>query len=261
MKYTLLLFLLTLFCLSACNKPKQDSSTEYQLQIANNNTKYMVELRLNSLIRMKSDDARIGKLIQPEITIDSLIEEYIDDLGKKNSNLNYNTLMLFKRKIINVYADGFERSELIDSNITNYKQLDTVFTSAEVINLLLNLELQVVTNKHRQITYCGWDYIDQAIDIGDDKYLCIIQNNIDFREAEKLPLYVEVSVNNHFLPNYVYELEKMHHTFVVHINLHEFPIAPLDAVRVFLIINPENENKEIFLKYFTLTPYLDKAAL
>jgi len=261
MKCTLVLFSLATLFLCACNKSKPDSSTEYQLQIANSITKSMIELRLNSLIKMKSDDARIEKLIQPEITIDSLIEDYIDGLGKNNSNSNYNSLMLFKRKIINVYADGYGRSELIDSNITYYNNLDTFFTAAEVTNQLLNLELQVVTNKHRRITNCGWDYIDQAIDIGDKKYLCIIQNNIDFREAKKLPLYVEVSVNNHYLPNYAYKVEKMHHMFVVQINLEEYPIAPFDNIRVFLVINPENEHKEIFLKYFTLAPYLDNAAL
>lgn len=261
MKCTQVLFAIAILLFCACDKPKKDSSTEYQLQIANNNAKSMIALRLHSLIKMISYDSRIEQLIEPEIIIDSLIEDYIDDLGKHNSYLNYHTLMLFKRKIINVYADGFNRSALIDSNITRYKNLDTFFTTAEVTNQLLNLELQVVTNKHRQITYCGWDYIDQAIQIDDEKYLCIIQNNIDFREVEKLPLSVEISVNNHYLSNYAYKVEKMHHMFVVHLNMHEIPISPNDNIRVFLIINPENEDREVFLKWFTIEPYLDNAAL
>ena len=113
MKYTLLLFFLTLFCLSACNKPKQDSSTEYQLQIANNNLQSMIDLKLSLLNKMAREETRLIEYMQPVNIVDSLIIDFIGTLKKAHSSYSYSSLMLFKRKLINIYSiPNYNRSAL-----------------------------------------------------------------------------------------------------------------------------------------------------
>ncbi|MBK9506707.1 MAG: hypothetical protein WBP31_02615 [Chitinophagales bacterium] len=262
MKCTLVLFSLTLLFFYACKKSEQDSSTEYQLQIANNNLQSVIDLKLSLLNKMAREETRLIEYMQPVNIVDSLIIDFIGTLKKAHSSYSYSSLMLFKRKLINIYSiPNYNRSALIDSNINNYLTLDTNFTTTQIINQLLNLELEMVSTKYREITYCGFEIVEQAIDIGNNKYICIIQNRINARDLAPKSFDAKVQQGTHFLPKTAYRIELQHHMFVLYLDLNNVTYNPTESITVNLSIERKDGPIDEYFRLFSFQPYFDKAAL
>lgn len=262
MKCTQVLFAIAILLFCACDKPKKDSSTEYQLQIANNSLKARIDLKLSLLNKMASEETRLIEYLQPVNIVDSLIIEYSGLLKKAPSNYSYSSLMLFKRKLINIYAiPNYNRSALIDSNINNYSNLDTNFTDTQIINQLLNLEWEMVSNKYRQITYCGFEIVEQAIDLGNNRYICIIQNRIKSRDLAPTSFDIKVKQGTHFLPKTAYRIELQHRMFVLYLDLNNVTYNPTESITVNLSIEPKDGPIEEYYRLFSFQPYFDNAAL
>ena len=246
MKCTLVLFSLTLLFFYACKKSEQDSSTEYQLQIANNNLQSVIDLKLSLLNKMAREETRLIEYMQPVNIVDSLIIDFIGTLKKAHSSYSYSSLMLFKRKLINIYS---------------IPTLDTNFTTTQIINQLLNLELEMVSTKYREITYCGFEIVEQAIDIGNNKYICIIQNRINARDLAPKSFDAKVQQGTHFLPKTAYRIELQHHMFVLYLDLNNVTYNPTESITVNLSIERKDGPIDEYFRLFSFQPYFDKAAL